>query len=188
MYICQVLTMRLRAKVSLVSSRTAREISVCVYPCPCGWYGDPTKECTDSLAQVLRYQNRISGPLLDRIDIHVEVPRVDYEKLSSNRVGEPSMKIRERVERAREQQRKRFAGTNLQCNGDMGPGEVRKFCAIDDAGRNLLRAAMQQMQMSARAYHRILKLSRTIADLAGCDEIETSHIAEAIQYRPRKQM
>ncbi len=101
-------------------------------------------------------------------------------------MGELSAKIRERVEAARERQRPRFAGTNLQCNGDMGPGEVRKFCVIDDAGRNLLRAAMQQMQMSARAYHRILKLSRTIADLAEIETIETAHIAEAIQYRPRK--
>ena len=160
----------------------------CVYPCPCGHFGDPTKECTDTLAQVMRSQNRISGPLLDRIDIHVEVPRVDYEKLSSDHLGEPSARIRERVESAREQQRARFAGTKLQCNGDMGPGEVRKFCVVNDAGRNLLRAAMQQMQMSARAFHRILKLARTIADLAGSDQIETAHVAEAIQYRPRKQM
>lgn len=164
-------------------------------PCPCGWYGDPIKECTDSLSQVLRYQNRISGPLLDRIDIHVEVPRVDYEKLSGDRLSESSAKIRERVERAREKQRARFTpalvggarvATNLQCNGDMGPGEVRRFCPVDEAGRNLLRAAMQQMQMSARAYHRILKLARTIADLGDCETIETQHLAEAIQYRPRK--
>ncbi len=157
-------------------------------PCPCGYYGDPVKECTDSLSQVMRYQNRISGPLLDRIDIHVQVPRVDYEKLSGDRLGESSAQIRERVERARARQRARFAGTTLQCNGDMGPGEVRKSCEIEDAGRNLLRAAMQQMQMSARAYHRILKLARTIADLADCEKIETAHIAEAIQYRPRKQV
>ncbi len=144
----------------------------------------------------MRYQNRISGPLLDRIDIHIEVQRVDYEKLSSDRIGEPSAKIRERVEAARERQRARFAGTNLQSNDDMGPGEARRVCQIDDAGRNLLRAAMQRMsktqrglrgQMSARAYHRILKLARTIADLAGCDKIETTHVAEEIQYRPRKQ-
>ena len=156
-------------------------------PCPCGyWGGGLSKECADSLTRVMRYQNRISGPLLDRIHIHVEVPRVDYEKLSSDRMGEPSAKIRKRVESARERQRARFAGTNLQSNGDMGPGEVRKFCVVDDAGRNLLRAAMQQMQMSARGYHRILKLARTIADIAASDQIETVHIAEAIQYRPRK--
>ncbi len=131
-------------------------------PCPCGYFNDPMKECADSLAQVMRYQHRISGSLLDRIDIHVEVPRVDYEKLSSDRLGEPSVKIRERVQAARERQSARFADSNLQCNRDMGPGEVRRFCAVDDAGKNLLRAAMQQMQMSARVYHRILKLARTI--------------------------
>ena len=135
----------------------------------------------------MRYQNRISGPLLDRIDIHVQVPRVDYEKLSGDRVSESSEQIRARVHRAREKQMARFAGTPLQSNGDMGPGEVRRLCVIDDAGKNLLRAAMQQMQMSARAYHRILKLARTIADLADCATIETAHLAEAIQYRPRKQ-
>ncbi len=155
-------------------------------PCPCGYYNDPVKECTCSLTNVLRYQKRISGPLLDRIDIH-EVPRVDYEKLSGDRLGEKSETIRARVECARERQRARFAGTTLQCNGDMGPAEVRQFCVIDDASKSLLRAAMQQMQMSARAYHRILKLARTIADLAGSDNIETPHLAEAIQYRPRKQ-
>ncbi len=160
----------------------------CEYPCPCGYYGDPVKECTGSLSNVLRYQKRISGPLLDRIDIHVQVPRVDYEKLSGDRLGEKSETIRARVEVARERQRKRLAGTNLQSNGDMGPAEVRQFCAIEEASRNLLRAAMQQMQLSARAYHRILKLARTIADLAGSDKIETPHLAEAIQYRPRKQV
>ena len=156
-------------------------------PCPCGYYGDPVKECTCSLTNVLRYQKRLSGPLLDRIDIHIQVPRVDYEKLSGDRLGESSAQIRVRVEGARVRQRQRFAGTTLQCNGDMGPGEVRQYCVVDEAGKNLLRAAMQQMQMSARAYHRILKLARTIADLAGCDQIETPHLAEAIQYRPRKQ-
>ncbi len=155
-------------------------------PCPCGNFGDPVKECTCSLTAVIRYQKRISGPLLDRIDMHIEVPRVDYEKLSGDRLGETSETMRARVEAARARQHKRFAGTNLQCNGDMGPAEVRQFCAIDDASRSLLRAAMQQMQMSARAYHRILKLARTIADLAGGDKIETPHLAEAIQYRPRK--
>ena len=157
-------------------------------PCPCGYHQDPVKECTCSLTNVLRYQKRISGPLLDRIDIHVQVPRVDYEKLSGDRLGEKSETIRARVEQARTRQHARFAGTPLQCNGDMGPAEVRQFCEVDQAGKNLLRAAMQQMQMSARAYHRILKLARTIADLAGSEKIETPHLAEAIQYRPRKQM
>ena len=157
-------------------------------PCPCGYFGDPVRECTCSLANVLRYQKRISGPLLDRIDIHVQVPRVDYEKLSGDRLGEKSETIRARVEKARARQRQRFAGTNLQVNADMGPAEVRQYCVIDDAGKDLLRAAMQQMQMSARAYHRILKLARTIADLAESEHIETPHLAEAIQYRPRKQI
>ena len=136
---------------------------------------------------VTRYQKRISGPLLDRIDIHIEVPRVEYEKLSDDRLGEPSSAIRERVEAARERQRRRFEGTGLLSNADMGPAEVREHCRVDDAGNSLLRAAMQQLHMSARAYHRILKLARTIADLSGSEQIETVHLAEAIQYRPRRQ-
>jgi magnesium chelatase family protein len=155
-------------------------------PCPCGFYGDAVRECTCTPTQVTRYQKRISGPLLDRIDIHVEVPRVEYDKLTDDRLGEPSAAIRRRVERARETQRQRFDGTSLTCNADMGPGEVRKVCKLDQAGRSLVRAAMQQLQMSARAFHRILKLSRTIADLAGSEAIETAHLAEAIQYRPRR--
>jgi magnesium chelatase family protein len=140
------------------------------------------------MSMVSRYQKRISGPLLDRIDIHIEVPRVEYDKLSDDRLGEPSSAIQPRVEAARERQRRRFEGTNLLSNADMGPAEVREQCPLDDAGKSLLRAAMQQLQMSARAYHRILKLARTIADLAGSDAIETPHLAEAIQYRPRRQM
>ena len=157
-------------------------------PCPCGYYGDPVQECTCSLATVNRYQKRISGPLLDRIDIHVEVPRVDYDKLTTDRLGEPSQAIRERVEQAREYQRRRFEGRDLSCNAEMGPDMVRQVCRLDEAGRALVRAAMQQLQMSARAFHRILKLARTIADLAGSERIETPHLAEAIQYRPRHRM
>lgn len=155
-------------------------------PCPCGYFGDPVQPCTCSIQAVSRYQRRISGPLLDRIDIHVEVPRVDYEKLIDEQPGEPSAAIRARVERAREVQRARFFGTPLNCNADMGPGELRQFCPLDEAGRSLVRAAMQQLGMSARAFHRILKLARTIADLEGSERIETAHLAEAIQYRPRR--
>ena len=157
-------------------------------PCPCGYYGDPAHECSCSHSMVSRYQKRISGPLLDRIDIHVEVPRVEYDKLTDDRLGEPSAAIRERVEAARALQRQRFAGTKLMCNADMGPSEVREFCGLDSAGKSLLRAAMTQLSMSARAFHRILKLSRTIADLEGTPDIQTQHLAEAIQYRPRRQM
>ena len=159
-------------------------------PCPCGYYGDPVKECTCSTTQVLRYQKRLSGPLLDRIDIHTTVPRVEYEKLTSDRLGEPSEVIRARVEEARRRQRQRFApcgNPRLQVNADMGPGEVREFCELDEGGRQLMRAAMRQLNLSARAFHRVLKLARTIADLADCDRIQTPHLAEAIQYRPREQ-
>ncbi len=155
-------------------------------PCPCGYYGDPVRECTCSMSIISRYQKRISGPLLDRIDIHIEVPRVDYEKLTDDRLGEPSAAIRARVERARKVQWRRFEGTALTCNADMGPTEVREICRLDETGRSLVRTAMQQLQMSARAFHRILKLARTIADLAGSERIETAHLAEAIQYRPRR--
>ncbi|MEW5957890.1 MAG: YifB family Mg chelatase-like AAA ATPase [Chloroflexota bacterium] len=154
-------------------------------PCPCGHYGDPVKECTCSMSMVKSYQKKISGPLLDRIDIHVEVPRVPFDKLSSQRTGEPSAVVRARVEAARARQRERFKGTTLQTNSDMGPAEIRRFCLLDAAGTNLVKAAMQQMQLSARAYHRILKLARTIADLAGVEQIQTPYVAEAIQYRPR---
>jgi magnesium chelatase family protein len=158
-------------------------------PCPCGYFGDPTHACTCSNAMITRYQKRISGPLLDRIDLHVEVPRVEYEKLSSTRRGEPSADIRARVEAARERQGRRFAGaeaaTTLYCNADMGPGEVRQFCLLDDTGRRLMKSAMAQMGLSARGFHRVLKVSRTIADLAGCEGIEAAHLAEALQYRPR---
>ena len=125
---------------------------------------------------------------MDRIDIQVEVPRVPFQKLSEKRTGELSENVRERVEAARTIQRERFANTPLHINADMGPGEIRKFCPLDETSTNLVKTAMQQMQLSARAYHRILKLSRTIADLAGEADIQTTHLAEAIQYRPKQQI
>jgi magnesium chelatase family protein len=157
-------------------------------PCPCGYYGDPVKPCTCSSAIVTKYQKRISGPLLDRIDINIEVPRVAYDKLSEKRLGEPSAAIRQRVEAARERQQQRFATMGkdetrasesekrpyispIQCNADMRPAEVRKFCDLNDTCRGLMKSAMSQRQLSARAYHRILKLARTIADLAGSESI-----------------
>jgi magnesium chelatase family protein len=171
-------------------------------PCPCGYYGDPVKPCTCSMGTVTKYQKRISGPLLDRIDIHIEVPRVEYDKLSDRRLGEPSAAIQARVEAAREIQRRRFAAVqqspylpgsegnpendwSIVCNADMRPAEVRKFCALDDTGRMLMKTAMNQLNLSARAYHRVLKLARTIADLAGSETIAPNHLAEALQYRPR---
>jgi magnesium chelatase family protein len=160
-------------------------------PCPCGYYGDPLKPCTCAPSAVTKYQKRISGPLLDRIDIHVEVPRVDYQKLSGDRLGEPSEDIRSRVQAARARQRERFsrgADSQIASNSDMRVGEVRQFCRLDEAGESLVRAAMGQMNLSARGYHRVLKLARTIADLAGSEQIEAAHLAEALQYRPKLMM
>ena len=160
-------------------------------PCPCGYYGDPVKPCSCSNAMVVKYQKRISGPLLDRIDIHIEVPRVEYDKLSDDRQGEPSAAVRARVQAARAVQRRRFAaldehrGLGLTCNAEMHPAEITKFCALDQNSRALMRSAMSQFHLTARAYHRILKLARTIADLGGSEKVLTEHLAEALQYRPK---
>jgi len=155
-------------------------------PCPCGYFGDAERACSCSPSTVTRYQKRISGPLLDRIDIHIEVPRVDLERLAGGPDGEPSNVIRARVEHARQRQRARYAELALACNADLGAGEVTEFCALDDQGAQLIRQAVRQLQLSARGYHRVLKLARTIADLAGQEAIASSHLAEALQYRPRR--
>ena len=155
-------------------------------PCPCGFFGDPVRECRCAPSAVTRYQKRISGPLLDRIDIHLEVPRIDYEQLADRRAGEPSGEVRSRVEAARRVQAARYAGTDLLTNADMGPKEVQKHARLDDSGEHLVRMAVRQLSLSARAYHRVLKLARTIADLASAEQIRSEHVAEALQYRPRQ--
>jgi magnesium chelatase family protein len=175
-----------RAKGSLTFSANFQLIAA-MNPCPCGYFGDAQKACTCAHAAVTKYQKRISGPLLDRIDIHIEVPRVDYEKLSGDRLGETSETIRVRVQSARDLQNKRFANgdaSDIVCNADMRVGEIRQFCKLQDEGQSLMRAAMTQHNLSARAYHRILKLARTIADLAGSEEIQSPYLAVALQYRP----
>ena len=156
-------------------------------PCPCGFYGDPTRECSCSESTVSRYQKRISGPLLDRIDIFVDVPRVDYEKLSGDVSGETSAVVQDRVEYARGLQAERYAGTRFTCNAELTPAEVREHCQqrLDEQAQALLRLAMTQLSLSARAFHRVLKLARTIADMAAADVITSAHLAEAIQYRQR---
>jgi magnesium chelatase family protein len=158
-------------------------------PCPCGFWGDPTKECTCSPLTITRYQKRMSGPLLDRIDIFADVPRVEYEKLADDALDEHSEQVRQRVERARARQQERFAGTRLICNAEMTPLEVRQYCqgVLEDGAKSLLRLAMNQLALSARSFHRVLKLARTIADLAGSEAITTPHVAEALQYRQRGQ-
>ncbi len=179
-----------RAKGSLTFSANFQLIAA-MNPCPCGYYGDSQKPCTCAPALVTKYQKRISGPLLDRIDIHVEVPRVDYEKLSESRVGESSESIRSHVQAARDIQNKRFSSngaSDIVCNADMRVGEIRQFCKLQDEGQSLMRAAMTQLNLSARAYHRILKLARTIADLTGSEDIQSAHLAEALQYRPKLMM
>ncbi len=153
-------------------------------PCPCGFFTDPAKECTCAPPQIQRYMSKISGPLLDRIDIHIEVPAVKYKELSAETMSESSENVRERVINARQIQYKRFTGIDhIFNNGDMGSKEVREYCRLDSAGAELLKMAMTKLGLSARAYDRILKVSRTIADLDNAENILPQHISEAIQYQ-----
>ena len=154
-------------------------------PCPCGYAGDPNRACVCTPSQVSRYEKRISGPLLDRIDIFVEVPSVEYEKLAAPSRGESSARVRERTELAREAQSARFGDSGILTNSEMGPNEVYQYCKMDDQATTLVKTAMTRMHLSARVYHRLLKLSRTIADLAGDTIINASHVSEALTYRPK---
>ncbi len=179
-----------RRDASVIAARpSGRLCSSDLHGCPCGYYGDPTKHCTCSEATVSRYRQRISGPLLDRIDIFVEVPRVDYEKLTEENQAEGSAEVRARVEKSWERQRSRFSESRLSSNAEMGPVEVREFCQrfLDEAANSLLRMAMQQLGLSARAFHRVLKVARTVADLSGSEGVTAAQVAEALQYRQRGQ-
>ena len=156
-----------------------------VNQCPCGYYGDALKECKCSASEIPRYQKRISGPLLDRIDVFIEVPRVEYEQLTDDTLGEVSERVRTRIEAARQIQQERFQGTELICSTEMTPVEVKEFCQMETPAQSLLRTAMKQLHLTARAFHRVLKLARTIADLDRADIIKANHLAEALQYRQR---
>lgn len=155
-------------------------------PCPCGYLSDPEKHCVCTPTQIIRYQKKVSGPILDRIDIHIEVPRVKYEKLASEKVAEESAKVKDRVNRAREIQRQRFKDLKLKTNSEMGAKEIKALCKLEADAEKLIGQAVDSMKLSARVYHRLLKLARTIADLEGVDKINQSHIAEALQYRPKE--
>ncbi|MGC9049045.1 MAG: YifB family Mg chelatase-like AAA ATPase [Patescibacteria group bacterium] len=154
-------------------------------PCPCGYYGDSEKQCTCSQAQIIKYRKKISGPLLDRIDLHVEVPRVKFEKLTEEAVAESSKEIRKRVQAAKDKQLNRFKKEKILTNAEMNTQQIKNFCRIDVQAQEFLRKAIDEYHLSVRAYHRILKVARTIADLADQENISSDHVAEAIQYRTK---
>ena len=161
----------------------AEHMLVCAMnPCRCGWHGDPSGRCRCSQFSVETYRDRISGPMLDRIDIIVEVPAVPYEALQNREEAEPSAKVKERVNAARARQRRRF-GNDSMCNARMGPKELREFCRLNDDADFLMKHAFERLGMTARSYDRIVKVARTIADLEGNEEISFDNIAEAINFR-----
>lgn len=172
------------ARVSGTVTYPAEFMMVCAMnPCKCGWYGDPSGRCSCSQNAVDAYRNRISGPMMDRIDIIIEVPAVKFDELRRRAEAEPSAVIKERVNEARARQNKRYGQSSGLCNARMGPQEIRKYCRLDDESAELLRRAFDVFGLTARSYDRILKVARTIADLDGSAEIQKNHIAEAIQYR-----
>ncbi len=152
-------------------------------PCKCGFHGDPFHQCLCSPHQIQTYRSKVSGPLMDRIDIHLEVPAIKFNEISSNVQGEPSAAIRDRVTRARSMQQDRFRSDGIYANAQMKPKHIRKYCAIGDDCQSLMEKAMNRLGLSARAYNRVLKVARTIADLEGSREIGSHHVSEAIQYR-----
>ncbi|MBQ5841283.1 MAG: YifB family Mg chelatase-like AAA ATPase [Clostridia bacterium] len=176
-----------RVTISRVSASLSYPCSIMLVaamnPCPCGYYGHPTRSCSCSAQAVGRYLSKVSGPLLDRIDLHIEVPPVEYEQLTSREKAESSAAIRQRVNAARAIQQRRFAGTDITSNARIPTSRLKEFCPLTEGANTLLKGAFERMGLSARAYDRLLKVARTIADLAGSDTIDTPHIAEAIQYR-----
>ena len=151
--------------------------------CPCGFFTDPQKECNCTPLQIQRYRSKVSGPLLDRIDIQIEVPALRYQELAAREAGENSDSIRQRVNAGRSIQLERFQKRGIHSNAQMGTRDIKRHCSINEGGERLLEVAINKLGLSARAYTRILKVSRTIADLEGSEEIQASHISEAIQYR-----
>jgi len=159
-------------------------LAAAMNPCPCGFYGDSSHECNCTSGAIQRYMSRISGPLLDRIDIHINVPSVKFKEISSDACGEKSDIIRERVNTARKMQLERFKNEeNIYCNAHMQSKDISNYCRLGEKSKSLLNLAITRQGLSARAYDRILKVGRTIADLEGCEDIDTTHIAESIHYR-----
>jgi magnesium chelatase family protein len=167
-------TLSFPARFSLIASQN---------PCPCGYFQDPEKACLCTNSQILKYQKKVSGPILDRIDLFVQVPRLNYEKMADSAPLENSKSIRDRVESARKKQTVRFASSAARTNSEMRPQEIKQFCQLESKALSLLKSAVNEMHLSGRSFHHILKISRTIADLADSPEILLPHVAEALQYR-----